>query len=230
MRITGGLYCERADFTENGCFCRERADFCRERAIRFPGVPTGAQEQTFKYPMFAKTRSRRKVAVKGQHVCQAKQPHCQTGNNNFDSSNFSYSYYFGDYQYYMKIKSCDTAIFYSKILLFPRGLRNWRLFQWASCQIRNIAGWACTRNAGNVFPQAATDFKGNRSLALPACITPRRRVKCSRHSRRMHNPQFHVNGKRPLIGYVRDFFPLCVSTSLSFYRMKSISYYPRQVP
>ena len=45
MRITGGLYCERADFTENGCFlprtgclCRERVDFCRERAIKFPGV------------------------------------------------------------------------------------------------------------------------------------------------------------------------------------------------
>ena len=45
MRITGGLYCERADFTENGCFlprtgglCQERVDFCRERAIRFPGV------------------------------------------------------------------------------------------------------------------------------------------------------------------------------------------------
>ena len=45
VRITGGLYYERVDFTENGCFlpitgglCRERVDFCRERAIRFPGV------------------------------------------------------------------------------------------------------------------------------------------------------------------------------------------------
>ena len=31
---------------------------------------------------------------------------------------------------------------------------------WTSYQIRKIAGWACTGNAGNVFP--ATDFKGNR--------------------------------------------------------------------
>ena len=43
MRITGGLYCERADFTENGCFCPERADFCREPAIRFPGVYMSAK-------------------------------------------------------------------------------------------------------------------------------------------------------------------------------------------
>ena len=40
---------------------------------------------------------------------------------------------------------------------------------WASYQIRKIAGCACAGNAGNVFP--ATDFKGNRGLAIPACIT-----------------------------------------------------------
>ena len=42
---------------------------------------------------------------------------------------------------------------------------------WASYQIRKIAGCACTGNAGNVSP--ATNFKGNRLLAIPACITAR---------------------------------------------------------
>ena len=42
---------------------------------------------------------------------------------------------------------------------------------WASCQIRKIAGCACAWNAGNFF--LATDSKGNRQLAIPACITAR---------------------------------------------------------
>ena len=83
---------------------------------------------------------------------------------------------------------------------------------WASCQIRNIVGCACAGDAGNVFP--ATDFKGNRLLAIPACITARAwrtcrdacrdrlpevaRGKRSRHSRRMRNPKFNVSGKRPI--------------------------------
>ena len=47
----------------------------------------------------------------------------------------------------------------------------------ASCHIRKIAGCACAGNAGNVFP--ATDFKGNRELAIPACITARAlRMEC----------------------------------------------------
>ena len=37
---------------------------------------------------------------------------------------------------------------------------------WASCQIRTIAGCACTGNAGNVFPHY-------RGLAIPTCITAR---------------------------------------------------------
>ena len=43
--------------------------------------------------------------------------------------------------------------------------------QWASYQIRKIASCACAGNAANVLPD--TDFKGNRSLATPACITAR---------------------------------------------------------
>ena len=46
-----------------------------------------------------------------------------------------------------------------------------RTWPWTSYQIRKIAGCACTGNSGNVFP--ATDFKGNRLLAIPACITAR---------------------------------------------------------
>ena len=42
---------------------------------------------------------------------------------------------------------------------------------WASYQIRKTAGCACAGNAGNVFP--AADFKGNRQLAIPVCITTR---------------------------------------------------------
>ena len=47
---------------------------------------------------------------------------------------------------------------------------------WASYQIRKIAGCACAENAGNVFP--ATDIKGNRQLAIPACITTRASRTC----------------------------------------------------
>ena len=38
------------------------------------------------------------------------------------------------------------------------------------------SGCACAGNAGNVFP--ATDFKGNRRIAIPSCITARRSRTC----------------------------------------------------
>ena len=79
---------------------------------------------------------------------------------------------------------------------------------WAPDQIRQISGCTCAGNAGNVFP--ATDFKGNRQLAIPTCITARasrtcrdacianpRQEKRTRYSRRMRNPQFYVSDKRP---------------------------------
>ena len=60
------------------------------------------------------------------------------------------------------------------------------------------------------FP--ATDYKENRQLTIPACITarharavmrvgignPRWWEKRSRHSQRIHNPQFYGSGKRPM--------------------------------
>ena len=45
-----------------------------------------------------------------------------------------------------------------------------------SYQIVKIAGCACAGNARNVFP--ATDFKGNRQLAIPVCITARASRTC----------------------------------------------------
>ena len=61
-----------------------------------------------------------------------------------------------------------------------------------------IAVCAYAGNGGNVFP--ATDFKENRLLTIPACRDrlPAVRGKHSQHSRRMHNPQFRVSGKRPM--------------------------------
>ena len=93
---------------------------------------------------------------------------------------------------------------------------------WTSYQIRKIARCACAGNAGNLFP--TTDFKGNRQLVIPACITARasrtfrdacrdRQLvvtgKCSRYSRRMRKPQFCVSGKRPM------HFNGCLSCALS---------------
>ena len=90
----------------------------------------------------------------------------------------------------------------------PLWLRHgWIITPWASYQICKIAGRACTRNAGNLFP--ATEFEGNCYIAIPACITaralmhvgiayPRWRGKRSQHSRRMRNPQFYVSGKKPI--------------------------------
>ena len=49
-------------------------------------------------------------------------------------------------------------------------------FPWATYQIRKIVAGACAGNARNDF--TATDFKGNRELAIPACITARAWYTC----------------------------------------------------
>ena len=48
---------------------------------------------------------------------------------------------------------------------------NYLPHQWASYQIRKIAGCACAGNAGSNFP--ATDLKKYLLLAIPTCITAR---------------------------------------------------------
>ena len=56
------------------------------------------------------------------------------------------------------------------------------LHPWASYQIRKVAGCACAVNMwmpGTFFP--ATDFNGNRYLAIPACITARAWRTCVMH-------------------------------------------------
>ena len=57
----------------------------------------------------------------------------------------------------------------------------------ASCQIRKIAGCACTENTGNDPDMPHGGF-----------LWSRWRWKRSRHSRHMRNPQFYVSGKRPI--------------------------------
>ena len=82
---------------------------------------------------------------------------------------------------------------------------------WASYQIGKIAGCACAGNAGTFSP--AVDFKGNRYLANPACITARALRTC-RDACRDRLPavagktfpafpahahmQFYLSGKRPI--------------------------------
>ena len=70
------------------------------------------------------------------------------------------------------------------------------LAQWASCQIRKIAGCACRER-----------FLHHRVMHAPWCIAgslttgflwSRWRRKRSRHTRCMHNPQIYVSGKRPI--------------------------------
>ena len=77
---------------------------------------------------------------------------------------------------------------------------------WASHQTCEIAGCACARNAGNVFP--TTDFKGNRHASRHVrdarvvihvgTADAQWRGKRSRHSGRMLNPHISVSGKRPM--------------------------------
>ena len=104
--------------------------------------------------------------------------------------------------------------------------KQWSTYPWASCLIREIAGCACAGNAWNVFP--ATDFKGNRSLAIPVCIATRasrtcrdscrdrlpvvvrKNVPCM-HFRCMHSPQFCVASKRPLDRNTAYYLTFCMT-------------------
>ena len=105
----------------------------------------------------------------------------------------------------------SAEYFVSFVNISENNCSGFNVMPWASYQIRKIARCACARNAGNVFP--ATDFKGNRGLAIPACITARAPRTCrdacrdslpavagktARHFRRMRNPQLYVSGKRPI--------------------------------
>ena len=107
---------------------------------------------------------------------------------------------------------------------------------WASHQMRKIAGCACAGNARNVFP--ATDFKENRWLVIPACITardvcrnrsPTVAGKLSRHCRCMCNPQFYVSGKWPMCWMpVTIFGPLTWETHIFLcFINRSISQLPQ---
>ena len=88
---------------------------------------------------------------------------------------------------------------------------------WASYLIHKIAGCACAGNTRNVSPPPPPPpppvFKGNRSLAIPACITARAWRTCRDACRDRllaktfppfpahAHPQFWVSGKRPIACY-----------------------------
>ena len=87
--------------------------------------------------------------------------------------------------------------------------------QWASYQLRKIAGCACAGNAGNVYPPPRISdpdmHHGTCVTHVPWCMPGSLTRgfywswwwgKRSRHSRRMHNPQFYISGKRPVWGDV----------------------------
>ena len=80
----------------------------------------------------------------------------------------------------------------------------------ASSHIRKIEVCACAENAGNISPATVSDlhvYHGTCVMHVPWCMPGsltsgflwiRWRGKRSRHSWRMHNPQFYVSGKRPM--------------------------------
>ena len=83
---------------------------------------------------------------------------------------------------------------------------------WASYQIRKIAGCACVGNVGNFSPAPRVSdpdmHHGTCVTHVPWCMPGSLtsgsfwswwRGKRSRHSRRMHNPQFYAFGKRPMM-------------------------------
>ena len=90
--------------------------------------------------------------------------------------------------------------------LLPWGLRHGTLTRYVKLQVAHAPGMPGT------FPPAA-DFKENRLLAIPACITARASRTCRDACRdRLHavtgktfpafpahaHPQFYVSGKRPM--------------------------------
>ena len=92
-------------------------------------------------------------------------------------------------------------------------MRQWLTFiSWVSYQIRNIAGCACARNTGNVFPAFFHRLQrkppvsdpgmhhGTCVTHVPWCMSGTRGdgEKCFQQFRRMRNPQFYTSGKRPM--------------------------------
>ena len=82
---------------------------------------------------------------------------------------------------------------------------------WTPFQIRKIESYACAGNAGNISPPPRVSdpdmHHGTCVTHVPWCMSgsltsgflwSRWRGKRSRHSRRMHNPQFYISGKRPM--------------------------------
>ena len=86
-------------------------------------------------------------------------------------------------------------------------------YPWTSYLIYKLAGCACAGNAGNGFLRLRLQRKllasepdmhhGTCVTHVPWCMSGSlTRGGGGKHSRRMHNPLFHVSGKRPMLGSV----------------------------
>ena len=107
--------------------------------------------------------------------------------------------------------------------------------QWASYEIRKIAGCACAGNAGNISPPPPVNdpymHHGTCVTHVPWCMLrsltsgflwSRWRGKRCRYSRRMRNPQFYLSGKRPIkhaLGFVILGFAVVIHSWTKVYRI-----------
>ena len=87
-----------------------------------------------------------------------------------DFSGLSRSINLGSSGLIVENKDCCSLVCTWQLVIFFFSYLTSRL-RIGSYQICKIACCACAGNAGNVFP--VTNFKGNRYLAIPACITTR---------------------------------------------------------
>ena len=114
---------------------------------------------------------------------------------------------------------------------------------WASCQIRKIAGAHAPGTPGTFSPPprvSDTDMHhGTCVTHVPWCMQRsltsgflwnRRRGKRFRHSRRMHNLQFYVSGKRPMRSIFTDDIEQWMSTWRQFASARTIDDYGVTVP
>ena len=92
-------------------------------------------------------------------------------------------------------------------------------------QIRKIAGCACTGNARKPPQTSKEPLVSNPGMHHGTCVANRRwRGKRSRHSRSMHNPQFHVSSKRPMTAELSWLAHICYLIGLLESALKKRSF------
>ena len=107
-----------------------------------------------------------------------------------------------------KLGSCVLSILVEGSCFIRLDFLTYLAYAWASYQIRTIAGFAWTGNAGTFSPPPRVSdpdmHYGTCVRHVPWCMPGsltsgfcRWRGKRSRHNRRLRNPQFYASGKRP---------------------------------